>query len=68
MRPRTKDNRSKATRPRKKSLKPKAKKGRGEEEKCSSLRVRGGGKVTMISHGVEISIARGVGEMVRANF
>ena len=27
--------------------------------------MRGGGKVTMISHGVEISIAGGVGEMVR---
>ena len=36
-----------------------------EEGKCSSLRVRGGGKVTMISHGVEISIAGGDGEMVR---
>ena len=29
--------------------------------------MRGGGKVTMISHGVEISIAGGVGEMVRAD-
>ena len=66
MRPRTKDNRSKATRPRKKSPKPKAKSGREEEGKCSSLRVSGGGKVTMISHGVEISIAGAVGEMVRA--
>ena len=32
---------------------------------CSSLRVLGGGWVTMNSHGVEISIAGGVGEMVR---
>ena len=31
----------------------------------SSLRVRGGGWVTMNSHGVEISIAGGVVEMVR---
>ena len=34
----------------------------------SSLRVRGGGWVTIKSRGVEISIAGGVGEMVRANF
>ena len=32
---------------------------------CNSLRVRGGGWVTMISHGVEISIAGGVRKMVR---
>ena len=32
---------------------------------CSSLRVRGGGWVTMNSHGVEISIAEAVGEIVR---
>ena len=32
---------------------------------CSSLRVRGGGWVTMNSHGVEISIAGGVRKMVR---
>ena len=32
---------------------------------CSSLRVLGGGWVTMNSHGVEISIAGGVVEMVR---
>ena len=32
---------------------------------CSSLRVWGGGNVTMISHGVEISIAGGVRKMVR---
>ena len=31
---------------------------------CSSLRVRGGGWVTMKSHGVEISIAGGVRKMV----
>ena len=33
---------------------------------CSSLGVLGGGWVTMKSHGVEISIAGGVVEMVRA--
>ena len=33
---------------------------------CSSLGVRGGGWVTMNSHGVEISIAGGVRKMVRA--
>ena len=33
---------------------------------CSSLRVLGGGWATMNSHGVEISIAGGVREMVRA--
>ena len=65
MRPSTKDNRSKATRPRRKYLKPKAKSGRGKVE-CSLQRVRGGRKLTMISHGVEISIARGVRNMVRA--
>ena len=32
---------------------------------CSSLGVRGGWMLTMNSHGVEISIAGGVGEMVR---
>ena len=32
---------------------------------CSSLRVQGGGWVTMNSPGVEISIAGGVDEMVR---
>ena len=32
---------------------------------CSSMRVRGGGWVTMNSHGVEISIAGGVRKMVR---
>ena len=32
---------------------------------CSSLRVQGGGWVTMNSRGVEISIAGGVEEMVR---
>src|ERR1700712_3147917 len=32
---------------------------------CSSLRVRGWMRLTMISHGVEISIAGGVEEMVR---
>ena len=32
---------------------------------CSSLRVWGGGWVTMNSHGVEISIAGDVGEIVR---
>ena len=32
---------------------------------CSSLRVLGGGWVTMKTHGVEISIAGGVVEMVR---
>ena len=33
---------------------------------CSSLRVRGGGWAAMIPHGVEISIAGGVGEMIHA--
>ena len=32
---------------------------------CSSLRVLGGGWVTMKTHGVEISIAGGVRKMVR---
>ena len=33
---------------------------------CSSLRVRGGGWVTMKSHGVEISITGGVRKMVHS--
>ena len=33
---------------------------------CSSRRVRGGGWATMISNGVEISIAGGVRKMVRS--